>query len=272
MSDEALAAKTIFGRLRNNAALLLLKRWDRGGIYTHIDGELAYDHVSQSILPPSMIADPTGAGDVFAAGVLASEMSVRGAHAGAVHLGLAAARTKLQGVAQAGYDRLPDVLHPHIESGHGEIFVSHAEADSDLARDIVTLLERVGVSAERIFCSSLPDTGVPIGAEVIAELHARLTNASLVICLATESYLESSWCRYEVGAAWALEKRTFTLVGRKVVDSLDAMMKGHQYGKHDAASLDSLYDQLVDRSSRHLTTNTWERIRDEYLERVARIA
>lgn len=85
-----------------------------------------------------------------------------------------------------------------------KLFISHAEADSVIVRKFVSLLERIGVRAEHLFCSSIDGYDVPQGAgDIYDYLRNEMSNDGLfVIMMLSKNYYASKVCLNEMGAAW----------------------------------------------------------------------
>lgn len=84
------------------------------------------------------------------------------------------------------------------------IFISHAVVDGKLAELLVNFLkEAIGVPSDDIFCSSLPDHGIPFGEDFNAYIRSKIEAPKLVLLLMTPAYLESTFCMMELGAAWS---------------------------------------------------------------------
>lgn len=85
------------------------------------------------------------------------------------------------------------------------IFVSHAASDQPLADAFVNLL-RLGleISAKDIFCTSLTGMGIKAGEDFINRIKAEIQEPTVIIVLVTQNYLASTFCMFELGAAWAM--------------------------------------------------------------------
>lgn len=93
------------------------------------------------------------------------------------------------------------------------IFISHAVVDTKLAELLVNFLkEAIGVPTDDIFCSSLPDHGIPFGADFNAYIRDKIEAPKLVLLLMTPAYLESAFCMMELGAAWSREHKALPIV------------------------------------------------------------
>jgi sugar/nucleoside kinase (ribokinase family) len=228
-------------------SIVLYKQWDRSVIFRR-DDNLSIDpiteFVNQSPLPPSRVVDPTGAGDVFAAGFLAGMHSNRGHFYGAVHVGLDAAREKLQHLGGEGYEALESIFTGGLAGPGGKVFISHAAANKDQVAVLTNLLSLAGLHGESdIFCSSDDARGVRLSADWLAEIHRKLNECEMVVALITPEFLARQMCLFEIGAAWILNKRTYVIVADDIdTDLLHPLLQGHQYGKLDKQTFRKLYE------------------------------
>jgi sugar/nucleoside kinase (ribokinase family) len=139
-SDDAVATK-ILARIRRDGYVILKKPTGITAMTMRPSG-LRSHHYAQAILPDSAIEDATGAGDVFAAGMLAVITSDRlQIEAGAL-LGMELARHKLRFVGHGGHAQFPQVVRDFIRSldpGHrweaepSGVFIAHGGAADWLA-------------------------------------------------------------------------------------------------------------------------------------------
>ena len=130
-------------------------------------------------------------------------------------------------------------------------FISHAEHDKELANEIVTLLEFVGV--KDILCTSVDGYSIPLGQDIIEYLRETFNKYNLfVIILHTHYYYTRPVCLNEMGAAWALKTRYFSVLAPDfefsemtgVVNDRDVAIK---IGAADCESrLNQLKNELVD--------------------------
>lgn len=85
-----------------------------------------------------------------------------------------------------------------------DIFISHAFADKLLVSEFVDLLNTgIGVSPDRIRCTSLNGLKPPFGSDFIELLRAEIMQAKAVIFLLSPNFYQSKICLCELGAAWA---------------------------------------------------------------------
>jgi len=93
------------------------------------------------------------------------------------------------------------------------IFISHAVVDKKLAELLVAFLkEAIGVPVAEIFCSSIADNGIPLGADFNTYIREQIEAPKLVLLLLTPAYLESAFCMMELGAAWSREHASLAIV------------------------------------------------------------
>ena len=113
--------------------------------------------------------------------------------------------------------------------GDIRLFVSHAHTDREIAAALVKVIEAAMVPRERILCTSHPDPKYrePEGVDVIKYLRDHLTQSSCVLGVLTPNSLNRPWCLFELGGAWALATRTYSLLaGGLSQESLPAALKG----------------------------------------------
>ena len=88
-------------------------------------------------------------------------------------------------------------------SNSRRIFLSHSEADTQIARRIARLIEGVcHLRREKILCTSVPGHGLNAGEEWIEALRVAILDGDLVVFLISQAFLASDFCGFELGAAW----------------------------------------------------------------------
>jgi hypothetical protein len=83
--------------------------------------------------------------------------------------------------------------------GERKIFISHASKDSGIVSHFVQYLNNIGLSSEKIFYTSEPNTGVQQNME---EIRKTLIESTDVIVYSTDNYYESVYCTNEAGYIW----------------------------------------------------------------------
>jgi sugar/nucleoside kinase (ribokinase family) len=243
------AAGQIFERFGHSSTLLLLKRWNESVLYRWGEAKPEPLNIAQHVLPRVQIADSTGAGDVFAAGVLAGLLSPEAQEANAVRLGLDAARHKLQRVADEGYETLHQVVTRRSRDPKPTVFISHASANRQVAEDLRDLLVYgAGMRLDSIFCTSLDVHGIPAGDPTVATILRKLQEAHIVIFLLSEEFLASRFCLYEYGAAWGLGRSPYPLrVPPLEAERFDDLLRGNEAPPITSRpALDALRDRVGD--------------------------
>jgi sugar/nucleoside kinase (ribokinase family) len=242
------AAERIFEKYGRSAErTVILKEFDRAHVLRPKKA-VADDVLEQAVLPSGRIADATGAGDVFAAGVLAVALSRRGSEVGGVAVGLRAARRKLQRLGDDGYDALSSLFVESEAPRLGSVFISHAAGDAALADRLVGLLEGLGTAEGVTFCTSVLDVGIPAGGFVTTEIFDALEQAELVFVLVTPRFLRRRFCHYEVGASWALGKEQIVLHDPSIkIAEQDLLLNQRQaYPFTSESGLAAVHQRLVD--------------------------
>ncbi|MFC7549997.1 PfkB family carbohydrate kinase [Plantactinospora sp. GCM10030261] len=132
-SDEVLAARLV-DRMTAGSGVVVVKLPAGVWAYRRERGKLLGDFYAQTPLPKAEIADDTGAGDVFAAGLLTVLTSDRLQIELGSLLGMRLARHKLRYVGSAGHAQFADVARDFIGSAAGErrsaglprgVFIAH---------------------------------------------------------------------------------------------------------------------------------------------------
>lgn len=148
------------------------------------------------------------------------------------------------------------------------VFISHSSHDEPLVDEFVDLLETTGVPGNLIFASSVPGRDFPWGVDLRKGINEGIRDAQVVVFLLSPSFVRSSWCNIELGAALALEKKVLFLAvppnsSQELKDFagdlvLDDITK--------PASLDKLSDLLRDKLGVEEKARRWGFKRDKFLK------
>lgn len=87
------------------------------------------------------------------------------------------------------------------------IFISHASKDSELGKEFLKALVKIGIDKNDIFYSSQYHTGVELGEDFHKVIKDTLKNCNIVIFLLTKNFYKSAHCLNEMGAAWIENKK-----------------------------------------------------------------
>ena len=134
------------------------------------------------------------------------------------------------------------------------VFISHAELDKEFANEIVTLFEFIGVKGkDKLLCTSVDGYRIPVGRDIVEYLREVFNNYDLfVIILHTHNYYTRPVCLNEMGAAWALKTKYYSVLAPDfnftemtgVVNNKDVAIK---IGAEDCeARVNQLKNALVD--------------------------
>ncbi len=134
--SDAIAAERVLDRLDSAEGVVIVKR--AAGVWSHRreDGRTQSEFYAHSPLPADQVEDATGAGDVFAAGLLIVLTSQRMQIELGALLGMRLARHKLRYVGNAGHAQFAKVTQDFVRGLDAElrsrtrpqgIFISHGQ-------------------------------------------------------------------------------------------------------------------------------------------------
>lgn len=161
-----------------------------------------------------------------------------------------------------------------------KIFISHSTRDIEFVRPLVDLFEHIGLTAENMFCSSVPGYSIPLGENIYDYLKEQFQNYDLrVVFVLSENYYNSPASLNEMGAAWVLQyKYTSVLIPqfdfrdiKGVIDQMRISIKLDADKTELKSRLNELRNTLIQefglKTSLSLQ-NIWERHRDEFIDKV----
>lgn len=148
-----------------------------------------------------------------------------------------------------------------------KIFVSHSSKDSYILDKFVDIVLKQGCGYENknIVYTSNQSTGVGLGDSIPIFIKDALNTSDLVLFMISENYKKSEVCLNEMGAAWALEKKTTPIL----LPNIDFTEIGwlHSFNKaikiNDSESLDILF-QLLNRGRTNVAE--WNKIKPGFIE------
>ena len=147
-----------------------------------------------------------------------------------------------------------------------KVFISHSSEDKDLIDDFVDKVLRLscGFNTTDIIYTSRQTTGVELGDSIPEYIKSNLQICSLVLFMISPNYRKSEVCLNEMGAAWALNKKTISILLPGVsfnslgwLTSLDKAIK-----IDDPEGLDKLASTLC-RKNRDITD--WNRQKELFI-------
>ncbi len=159
-----------------------------------------------------------------------------------------------------------------------KLFISHAEADSIIVKKFVSLLERIGIRTEHLFCSSIDGYDVPQGAgDLYDYLRNEMSNDSLfVIMMLSKNYYASKVCLNEMGAAWVKQAAYQVILLPKFdYTKIKGVIRPTEMCFKLDDTIHRAYDmnELKDRILQHLglpasDTTQWERKRNDFFSEI----
>lgn len=170
-----------------------------------------------------------------------------------------------------------------MDNKNHKLFISHSSKDTDYVEAFVGLLELLGLRDEEIICSSIPPYCIPLGNKVYDWLVNEFQHSNLHVVYAfSEDYYASAASLNEMGAAWAIKhKWTGILLPDFQFDQLDGCIDKTQISiKLDDPDIRTLKfrlgefkDEIIKEFNlRSMSEATWERQRDNFLDKITDIA
>lgn len=147
------------------------------------------------------------------------------------------------------------------------IFITHSSLDQELADSLVQAL-RLGANLgeQHIFCSSVEGLGIPTGEEFLQYIREQLEGTQLVIPLVTPAYLDSTFCSYELGAAWVRQVPLFPIAVPPVSRAgLPGPLGARQVAVLNKAGLNECLKKVCAAVPDSSMSPQWERYRDALL-------
>lgn len=152
-----------------------------------------------------------------------------------------------------------------------KVFISHSSEDKDLIDDFVDKVLRLpcGFNTTDIIYTSRQTTGVELGDSIPEYIKSNLQICSLVLFMISPNYRKSEVCLNEMGAAWALNKKTISILLPGVsfnslgwLTSLDKAIK-----IDDPEGLDKLASTLC---RKNLDITDWNRQKELFINTCSR--
>lgn len=156
-----------------------------------------------------------------------------------------------------------------------KIFISHSSEDVKMVSRFVDLLADMGLTNEELFCSSVPDYGIPLNEDIYDYLASLFRNYDIyVIFMLSQNYYNSPACLNEMGAAWVL-KSDYTSVllpgfsYREIEGAVNPNKIGFKLDDEDELlkrRLGELIHILAERTGKSIPEMRWERKRNDFVE------
>ncbi|HGN6580745.1 TPA: toll/interleukin-1 receptor domain-containing protein [Bacillus cereus] len=159
-----------------------------------------------------------------------------------------------------------------------KIFISHASRDKEYVKELVKLLNSIGVptSSNSIFCSSLSGYDIPHGEDIYDYLKNELNNnKTMVLFVLSDNYYQSAPCLNEMGAAWITSKKCSSVLMpnfdfNKIEGAIDPTQIS--FKMNDSNGLDKFRDYIIDSLElKDPGYRTWQSNRDDYLDALEKL-
>ncbi|TXR66516.1 TIR domain-containing protein [Bacillus sp. AR8-1] len=160
-----------------------------------------------------------------------------------------------------------------------KIFISHASRDVKYVKELVDLLNDIGIkkSSKSIFCSSLPGYDIPHGKSIYEFLKNELKNNNImVLFVLSDNYYQSAPCLNEMGAAWITSKEYTTVLTpnfdfKQIVGAIDPTKIS--FKMNDPVGLDKFRDSIIQTLELEVTDyKIWQGDKEKYLSAVSALA
>lgn len=177
-------------------------------------------------------------------------------------------------------EQIKQGLQAHAKSSESSkspmIFISHSSQDKEFVTDLVNLLEDIGMTADNLFCSSVPEYGVRLGKDIFDTLRQLFHDHELyMIFVHSPRYYNSTVSLNEMGAAWVLRTKCISILTADMeFNKMNGVINGDdisiKVNQEDAtARLNELKDCLIDAFNLPSIEHTkWERKRDSFIKKV----
>ena len=166
-----------------------------------------------------------------------------------------------------------------IDNKIDKIFISHASKDVKYVKELVDLLNDIGVqkTSKSIFCSSLPGYDIPHGESIYEFLKNELNNNNImVLFVLSDNYYQSAPCLNEMGAAWITSKKYTTVLTpnfkfEQIVGAIDPTKIS--FKMNDPVGLDKFRDSIIQTLELEDTDyKIWQEDKAKYLSTVSTLA
>lgn len=155
-----------------------------------------------------------------------------------------------------------------------KVFISHASKDDLVGREVINLLQLIGVKHQQIFYTSSAGYGIPLGKDWVETLRSEVSNEGVVISLLSKNYFSSQICLLEMGATWVLSKLHIPvlippLTFKDINDVINSTQGFQILDRLRWSSLKRELEKLFDLEP--LPEDKWESQRDSILARIEKL-
>gem|GEM_PF-1069820 len=167
-------------------------------------------------------------------------------------------------------DQKHEIANPS-HTGEKKVFISHSSEDDEIGKEVINLLQLVGIKHSQIFYTSAAGYGTPLGKDWIETLKKEVSSEGIVLSLLSENYFKSQICLLEMGATWVLTKfKIPILIPPMVFKSVNELISTTQgFDVTNGVMWSSLKKMLEKRFElAPLPEDKWEPQRDAILDRI----
>ncbi len=151
------------------------------------------------------------------------------------------------------------------------LFISHASQDKEIVDPFVKMLLDAGFPREKLFYSSCPALGVPLGEKIDECVRRKLNKGTFVIFMLSHNWNSSIACANEFGVAWHEDLRhcNILLPGFFYRDIGGLVPQSELSASYDDPMLGDRLGQLKRQLEKHFDMefidSAWENSRKQFL-------
>tara|TARA_R110002020_G_scaffold105483_5_gene246075 strand:+ start:1099 stop:1944 length:846 start_codon:yes stop_codon:yes gene_type:complete len=155
-----------------------------------------------------------------------------------------------------------------------KIFISHSSKDNEIGKEVINLLQLIGIKHNQIFYTSAAGYGIPLGKDWVETLKTEVSGEGIVISLLSDNYFTSQICLLEMGATWVLSKHHIPILipplnFKSVNEVINAIQGFMITDKLKWSTLKKDLEKLFDIDP--LPEDKWEPQRDAILDRISKL-
>jgi hypothetical protein len=87
------------------------------------------------------------------------------------------------------------------------VFISHSSANKEIVEQLSSYIEKLGVSSEHIFCSSVISQGIDNGDKLGKAISEAIGKSRVLVFLLSRDFVSSVYCMQELGVGWHLSEK-----------------------------------------------------------------
>ncbi|AXG75087.1 TIR domain-containing protein [Flavobacterium arcticum] len=172
-------------------------------------------------------------------------------------------------------EELIEDIGDELEESNTEIieknFISHSSMDKYIVEELIEIIEVLGIDSDKIFCSSFPGYGIPLGENFLDKIKQELSENSLILFVLSKKFYNSPVSLCEMGATWALSKQHIPIIvppfNYKEMKGVIPLTQGFIINSSDELNL---FKEKIETffDVKNISFNVWERKRDRIINRI----